>query len=457
MANTSARFVYEALLSHDATPEVLRRVYAYADRLKDTELLVQITKHPKLDAELEAMLAARSEADVLSAWAGRPGRTTEQLMTRFAKEKRATLLTSLAQRADLPEELYNQLAGSGLATVCEAIALNGAAPLAARVDAAGGITRRVKDTYNAPRQIRNLLGDCPQEVIDAAALGSTRFGAITGLIEKVSPQVSVEVARAAVPLAAKVEGWNARTLLNEFWSGLKSPLARQAFKDGVISFIADVDAGNTTLENSYLRDFATIDLNDPVTSALNTLEQGGSDEEIQLAFNVVTGASYQMRNLAANLGAKYTCIPVDRFFEYVRYLEPWALQQVVSRLNGDLSAAARLLDSGDADVFNALIDHGFDFETLVRAIHARSGNLSYWVHRNPRFHRNTDLVLDLIPVSLALQYDYGNVSSAAREMILERLGENPERWETFERLAPEWSGNLPGLIDAVIGLSGTDA
>ena len=457
MAHTNARFVYEALLSHDATPEVLRRVYVYADRSKDTDLLSRIAQHRNLDAELESTLAARSEADVLSAWAGRPGRTTEQLMARFAKEKRATLLTSLAQRADLPEELYNQLAGSGLATVCEAVALNGAAPLAARVTAAGGITRRIKDTYNAPRQIRSLLGDCPQEVIDAAALGSTRFGAITGLIEKVSPEVSVEVARAAVPLAAKVEGWNARSMLSEFWSGLKSPAARQAFRDSVVAFVADVDAGKASMENSYLREFATINLSDPVSDALHTLQQGGTDDEIRHAFNVATGASYQMRSLAANLGAKYDCIPVDRFFDFVRNLEAPALKHVVSRLNGDLGTAARLLDSADSDVFTALIEQGYDFEALVRSMHNRSANLPHWVHRSSQFYRNTALALDLLSVNQALCFEYGTVASAARDMMLERLGEQPDRWETFERLAPDWSGSLPRLIDAVIGLSDTDA
>jgi hypothetical protein len=453
MANTTARFVYEALLSHDATPEVLRRVYAYADRMKDTDLLVSLTAHPKLDAELESMLAARSEADVLSAWAGRPGRTTEQLIARFAKEKRATLLTSLAQRSDLPEELYNQLANSGLATVCEALALNANAPLAARVDAAGGITRRIKDTYNAPRQVRSLLGECPQEVIDAAALGTTRFGVMAGLVEKVTPEVSVEMARLAPALAAKVEGWGARHLLSDFWTGMKSPVARQAFKDAVVAYVAQVDAGNATLENSYLREYATVDLNDPIANALLVLENGGSDDEIREAFKLTIGSSYGTRSIAANLGAKHACIPLESLLEHIRQLEAPALQLVVARLDGDLAKAGQLLEHGDSDVFDALVAHGFDLEALIRALHARMSHLPYWVHRKSEFYRNTALVIDLLGVTDVLRYDSGTVAATARALILERLGENPEMWEMFERLAPEWSGSLPALLDAVIGLS----
>jgi hypothetical protein len=454
MASTPARFVYEALLSPDATPEVLRRVYEYADRVKDTDLLVSLTTHPKLDAELESILAARGEADILVAWSGRPGRSTEQLVTRFAKEKRATLLVALAGRGDLPEELYTQLANSGLATVCEAIALNGNAPLTARVRAASGITRRIKEGYNAPRTAKSMLASCPDEVVEAAALGSQRFGALAGIIDRCSESVAIQIAPNAVRLAAAVEGWNARHVLNDFWSNLESIPARIAFRDAVIAFNLEVQAGTAEVKNSYLEQYATINLEDPITVALHSMTASSDPIEVQEAFNLIMNTGgFQHKINAAKLAAGLESIPVQHLVEYSRHLDTAALEKLCARIGDDVATAASVINNSDRDAFEVFVSKGSNPEALFRAMFAEAKRLPYWVTSTSSFYKNTELVFDLISVNEVLKFDHGSAANAAKNLMLEQLGDNPERWETFERLAPEWSGSLPSLLDAVVGLS----
>lgn len=454
MAGSSARFIYEALLVSDASPDVLRRVVAYADRVGDTSLLCDVMRHPKLDKELEDALSKRTEADVLSAWASRSGRTTDELIARFSKEKRATLLSSLAKRGDLPDALYTQLAETELPTVCEEIALNAKAPIESRSKAAQFITGRIKDSYRSTYHATNLLGNCPQEVIDSAVVNSVRLGVMAGLASKISEDAAIKIASKAADLASNLEGWDGQHLLREFWGNLGYTKAREIFRDRVIELVAKSNAGEIVIKNSSLAQYASVSLYDPIDLAISALASNNTEVNLRTEYDLVMRSGNYNQRLAANEHAlKNGVVEVEDAVDYVRRVPDEVISAVISRRGTDSKLGSFLLSHGDHNIYDLLLKHGFDIENVLQTCYEVNGNLPYYVRQSHAFYSKADFALKYLSVNDALRFDYGAVASKARSLMLEHLADNAEMWEMFERLAPEWSGNLPSLIEAVEGLT----
>ena len=102
--------VYRALLDAATPPIKLQhRVLQYAIRTKSNGLLARLAEHPALDPAIDEQLRSHPSAAVKSAWAGRPGRTVEELTELIVSEGRITVLTALAVRPDLPQEIYRAI------------------------------------------------------------------------------------------------------------------------------------------------------------------------------------------------------------------------------------------------------------------------------------------------------------------------------------------------------------
>ncbi|MFM7088795.1 MAG: hypothetical protein ACKOW9_04695 [Candidatus Paceibacterota bacterium] len=454
MASSSARFIYEALLASDASPDTLRRVVAYADRVKDTSLLCDVLRHSKLDQELENTLSKRTEADVLSTWASRPGRSTDELISRFSNEKRATLLSALAKRSDLPDVLYMQLANTGLPTVCQEIALNAKASIAARSKAAESITGRIKDSYRSTYHASNLLGNCPQEVIDSAVINSSRLGVMAGLINKVSEEAAIKVASKAADLAAKLEGWDGQHLVNEFWKNLGYLKAREIFRDRVVTLVAEANEGKLRISNNALSQYATISLYDPIDLAISNLSSNNNEINLRNEYDLVMrGGNYSQRLTATEHAVRNGVVEIEDAIDLVKRLPEDVIEAVITRRGSDAGLGAFLLSNGDSHVYDVLIKHNFDIRSVLESCYSASGSIPYHVKQSKAFYSNTEFALLFLSVNDALRFDYGSVASKARSLMLESLLDNPEKWEMFEKLAPEWSGNLPSLLEAVSSLT----
>lgn len=116
--------VYKALLANPKQSlSFQKKVYDFGLKTKNPELLAKLASHPDLHPEIDLQLKAADYAAVKAAWASRQGRTFSELEDLVKGETRVKILQALAEKENLPEELYVAIAtqskGQGaLATLC---------------------------------------------------------------------------------------------------------------------------------------------------------------------------------------------------------------------------------------------------------------------------------------------------------------------------------------------------
>jgi hypothetical protein len=211
MNNPISRVYHVYLDANEINLDTQKRIFTYGSRVRDASLLARLAGHPSLTAEMDARIRDIDLAEVKAAWAARPGRQTADLVKLVEKEKRVKVLTSLAERDDLPDELYNQLAVKSTGqSALFAIASNVNAPQQARHKATarlaamfipgevsgGAETRKVAE-------VTKLLGNSP-ELADIVVRNTENHGAIGACVAAtgLSPASQRHIARIAKKLAA---------------------------------------------------------------------------------------------------------------------------------------------------------------------------------------------------------------------------------------------------------------
>jgi len=148
----------ELLLDHD-TPidaSVQGRIAEYALRTGDTRLLSRLVDRPDLHPDADALVATSADLPVLVNWLLRPGRPAREIVERVAREKRVTVLATLATTAGLPAPVYQDLAAHHSERVLREIITAGAADEAARRTAIRGIVSRPTRQRNMWKIVDNL-------------------------------------------------------------------------------------------------------------------------------------------------------------------------------------------------------------------------------------------------------------------------------------------------------------
>ena len=103
--------VYRVLLDTETpSTQIQQRILRYAERAKDYELLGRLAGHASLDPAVDAQLRNHDAATVKAAWAARPGRTSDELIALIEGETRVKVLAALAERDDLPTDVYATIA-----------------------------------------------------------------------------------------------------------------------------------------------------------------------------------------------------------------------------------------------------------------------------------------------------------------------------------------------------------
>lgn len=115
------------------TTAMQERIYAYAVAKKENALLVTLARYPGLDDTIDDRIKTHDDLDVLVAWAGRRGRSAQQLSERLLSDKRVAVLKPLAALRDLPAEVYRAIAKIDSVHLAEALAGNTSAPVEIRI------------------------------------------------------------------------------------------------------------------------------------------------------------------------------------------------------------------------------------------------------------------------------------------------------------------------------------
>ena len=445
MSQQAASTLFHSLLTDNAPVELQRRVLKHADATKNHPLLIRLAGIANLDADVDAALSKRGEADVLMAWANRPGRTTEQLVERFSSEKRATLLAELAARTDLTSEVYTELAKHSSASVATALVVNASAPIEARKKAAERAITTVRDSYSASYNARAMFADLPQEVRDHAVAFAKTPAQIIGLVGIISSDVLETAAERVIELLkADSAGWNVRSALDTVWNTLDIP-GRERLQERLRSVTTTTVFTGAAMQ--ILNEFMSRSLTDPISDAIRAIGEETDPNSIRALYKVVSNGSYQERRDALAAAMLNHNTPVDLLTSDIRWIDESMAASLAQRPDFTFETAKMFLDArAGLEMFEEFAKV-VDAEDLLRYVTTTTTGLPYWVGATSVIQAKPELALDIYPVSAV--FDQSSVAGLARNLVLSRLGDDDKRWETFNGLAAEWSGGLTALLDAV--------
>ena len=446
-----ASFVYQSMISKETPVNVQNRVFNYAAKNKDVELLIKLSQLTNLDAEIDEKLSKRQEAEVLAAWASRQGRTTDALIERFASEKRATLLTQLAQRTDLPEALYLQIAKHESASVGEAILKNSSAPEAARITAAKHALRSVRASWSTHQRVTDLFRGAPAQ---AALVGLEHAPSLQhlcgllGTIDRSNHNAVVDKTIELLITKSTELDYTTRTNMDTVWSTLGAD-QRTRLISGINEAVS-ADKLSFNGGGHFLKDLISRPVIDPIERALEIIVSSVDETEIRIALNeTVNKGNYTQRREALHRAVLNINCPVDAITSQVGFMDRDDLGTLAERVIDNDDIILDLLKISASNVAPVVVKAGKDLRNYVEKVAAGS-ETPVWARFLVSHINDTSFAISVLGAKDVLT-DY-SLAPAARKLMLDRLGEDNSRWELLERLIVEWSGTLPDLLNSVDNL-----
>jgi hypothetical protein len=237
-------------------------------------------------------------------------------------------------------------------------------------------------------------------------------------------------------------GWNARSALELIWDRLEIDDRKLLQEE-----MADVaKSAESSSSQQHAREFANKSLVDPVTEAIRQIGVETDPDMIRKLYLVPSNASYQRRRDAFVAALRNPNTPFDVLSGDLRWAEDEDMATLSRRADFNQEAALVLLSqNGSAAMFETFAEV-LDGEQLLRKL-CQPGVRVYWAEYTKPVRTNPKFALELFSVDEVLHSDF--CLEEARRVILERLGDDDKRWQTFQGLAPEWSSTLGSLLDAV--------
>ena len=137
--------VYKSLLAKPKQSlNFQKKIYYFGLKTKNADLLARLASHPDLHHEVDSLLKTTDYAAVKAAWASRDGRKLSELEDLVKGETRVKILQALAEKENLPEQVYiaiaTQCKGQGALT---ALCLNQSIDNEIRVLAAKNLAEKL--------------------------------------------------------------------------------------------------------------------------------------------------------------------------------------------------------------------------------------------------------------------------------------------------------------------------
>jgi hypothetical protein len=150
--------LYSRLLdAPNPTPLLQMRIFDFASRHKNIELLTKLASHNSLTPEVDEHLSHVSAAPVVAAWVSRQGRDSDAIMKALTSERRPTVLISLAGGAGLPLEVQQTIASRAKSkTVLLTIANNSTMNHEIRLEAAKNLILSSRGEHNEGLDLKRL-------------------------------------------------------------------------------------------------------------------------------------------------------------------------------------------------------------------------------------------------------------------------------------------------------------
>lgn len=194
-----------ALSPQHLSEGVIRGIHRWAKQHKDVALLTTLASRPDLPQDVLAALAKEPHAKVRVAYLSRPDRTPEELAAAVAKEKRVTVLTAVAESSEASAGLLQALGQVENAKVRRALLENPNTPKPTAKEALQAAWEKDElDPWNSAALLgrRGDLHELASECL--SALASKRQGAASFLGNEVllstqlSPAAQARIAQTVI-------------------------------------------------------------------------------------------------------------------------------------------------------------------------------------------------------------------------------------------------------------------
>ena len=458
----------------DVDGDLQRRAATYALRNGDTDMLTRLLERPDLDPRADACIAASSDIRVLVPWLLRPGRPVEQIIERVGREHRVTVLTALATTPGLPQQVYVDLARHPSERVLRKIVVARDAPEEARRTALRGIVTRPgrgNKTWKTVDALRELVAESGipgplWEEIGEHSLTLPHLLAVTIY---------------SAPTNAHIERWTRRLAdIHDHEGG--------RWRNLTGSLVVDL-AGRSLTANQHHRLLrATRDI-------LSTPGARGSDwyAELEHAGRLLQNYPVQTEQGIRRFSAERDPERAASMLEHLHHscrgkqkhrlltaavTHPALPADAVFALRDDLDAAAvrdlarRLEHEGRRDLLDAwladsrsssyapmfithldrpaqIIDAHLDAEA------AAGRNWPAWTIHTHAPREDPRRALENLPweVIANAASNAAGLATAITEALTKALGDDDDRWQTFETIGTDYTGTLTELLAAVDALT----
>jgi len=463
--------LYSTMLGSAGTLDVdmQREIARYATRHEKTQLMVQLVTRRDVDTEVEKELSELNDLVVLSAWASKSTRTSEELRDRMAKEKRAGALKPLAELENMPREVYEHVAKSPAVSIAKVIVRNGSIPKDIRIEKMRFLAgRKQRESYSLLGDFKQLIGG-DEELARAALQEATHVAILHAALDVYEPN-NTEI----VALLGKLKSTLATRRYSYYGSNSLS---------SILKAVAPLDMTERTKEKfvEFIKEYKAIH-----GSNSHTWRTSGMSklyEEFTNPGGGFTGALRKMKEAttlseleAATAKAKKhaldthdTILMATALLENPVSSDELLLAHAVGIRGGrKIETLRTLLDAKRYNIAARVLYEDYIHETVDLGEHARpmlieiariskeeKKPLPSWFSGMPIVRNDPELAIEVLPWNKLLDLmstrvgENSSLTSAVRLCISEALGDDTARWNMFEKLGTNYEQTLPDLLTTV--------
>jgi hypothetical protein len=462
----SVLYFYESLARHAPSlePALQQEIRSYAERTKNTHLLVALLGRGDLTLEVENALRDSKDLAVLVAWASRPNRTPAELQERLLKETRVAALLPLAELGDLPDSVYRAIAEVKSTKLGEALAANTSAPLDVRAEKIKEfVARHPRRSYGVGELLTKLCNNEPL-LFQAAAVSAGNAGYAAACVQSgFMTGTELEI------IVGKLEGFLTSSSDPHGVISLIEALSYAPLTSEQIETIKTVSA---LIEGTWSPTYYRWVLSrlpehvermekrqGPLTLKIRELADATDPNRIsvlyQEAMALATDAEDAAFITAAVVMNPHTPLEIVIAEYEAHRVTHHQTRNLLERLDadGEVEVMARVLREhhGYAPI-EGLVNAGAAINAVVAQLRSAHQPIPLWLRRAPWLADNADLALETLPWGTIIEMfptATGELSAKLQHILLAELGSDRKLWEVFETIGNDYAGSFPELVATV--------
>lgn len=456
--------------------EIQRSVLAYAVRTKETSLVAKLARHDALEFEIDLALRDNDAAVVKAAWAARPGRTAEELVDLVRNEKRVTILSALAERDDLPADVYTAIAGTakGVTPLLRVVG-NTVAPDEARFVAASRyieMAPEVIEDIRLDHKVITFYGKLFEEgpdLVDRVVRGSAAMHLLYAAagITQLDAADQVVFAKA---LVAKYDKYEHVTQPSNSYNSYGSQIAGIAesmcdngaldgtaadlFTEVIGRYIKTEKADSWTVRRAEetLKSIVRA-RNEQPDDIADRLVEAKTAEEIEVLIKRIDALHKGSRSYAqtrvVTLGLSVIANPASTVDQVVHTLEwlSWRATAQSLRLTNDVEKLAAIMSESPYWTAEQALEKATEPQAIIEAIIRRNTALGRIIPTMVLTSRHlTPEAIDMLPLGVV---NCEGVPPHVVQQLFSRINnglDSAEAWVTFEAISDDFVGTLDDLV-----------